>query len=1031
MISLALAGMMVFGLVSANGSSTLTVKAEETAVQFTNGDFDNFTITGEAAATEEYEWKATSYLTNGDFETGDTTGWTITMPNPDGADVGYTIKTDEWASNNTTTMFNIWNNNSAAEAFSMTQTVENVPAGTYKLSFSQEGAAMTSGLMAYIDDNAIALTATTGWDAWETVETGEITLTEAGNITVTLSGDVAAGYWGDVDNFVLMEYAKKESGDSGESGETPDTAVEADIYVEKNSAVDDDFITGMDVSSYLSVVNSGASFYDFDGNQLDNQGFFNLLKASGVNYIRVRVWNNPYDSAGNGYGGGNNDLEKAKEIGRYATNAGMKVLVDFHYSDFWADPAKQQAPKAWANMSVSEKETAVYNYTKESLQSLKDAGVDVGMVQIGNETTGGICGEYDWENMSKLFSSGAKAVREISQDILVAIHFTNPEKSGAYANYASQLNTYGVDYDVFASSYAGEYDAEDAGKWYGGSAVDNQALFDFTGHPLESLKVYNYIRTGTKTKLKVESVSVAETVVELSNAANVTLPEKVTVTYNTGAKEDYAVTWNQSELAAAIAAGIGTYEISGTYLYNNVETEVTCKLIINPDNLLAEPGFEDNLSGWTVENFNTNDSASNSRSGNGCLHFYTDTAGTEFIATQEVTLEPGIYAFSTYLQGGNAGETDIFEISAVVGDKTYTETSTVSGWKVWSNPTISNIVVKEAGTKVKVGIRVADTTAGVWGSFDDCSLIKTGELTTEESSAVCWQDAVVAAIVEEIEASANGELTIIMQNDGVDVTVLSVEILEAAREKKVDLILEMKDYRWKIKSSDISSEGLKDINLEVIFDTTAIPTEVVSTVNENAAKSMQISLTEDGTFGFTGVLGFSIDQKYSGLESTLYYYNQSGQLESSGTATVAADGAVEFSFTHASDYLLVVANVDEADSEEKDDSEETETTEETENTEDTEDTETSDDSKDDDNSGSSGNDSKDNNKKDDKNSKSDDNKTSNDGADTSSDAKQTIAVNTGDTGKIAIYAAWILLIVGVAVFGFYLFGKKEDKNQES
>jgi arabinogalactan endo-1,4-beta-galactosidase len=131
----------------------------------------------------------------------------------------------------------------------------------------------------------------------------------------------------------------------------------------------------------------------------------------------------------------------------------MKLLVDFHYSDFWADPGKQAAPLSWKNMPIEEKTEALYRFTCESLDLLKKAGVDVGMVQIGNETNGGIAGETQWENMARLFSAGAKAVRDTLPKALVALHFTNPEKPGAYAYYSQQLADYEVDYDVFASSY--------------------------------------------------------------------------------------------------------------------------------------------------------------------------------------------------------------------------------------------------------------------------------------------------------------------------------------------------------------------------------------------------------------------------------------------------------------------------------------------------------------------------------------------------------------------------------------------------
>ena len=83
-------------------------------------------------------------------------------------------------------------------------------------------------------------------------------------------------------------------------------------------------------------------YYDHDGKERD---LFAILAENGVNYIRVRVWNDPFDKDGNGYGGGNCDISTAVEIGKRATKQGMKLLVDFHYSDFWADPAKQMLPK--------------------------------------------------------------------------------------------------------------------------------------------------------------------------------------------------------------------------------------------------------------------------------------------------------------------------------------------------------------------------------------------------------------------------------------------------------------------------------------------------------------------------------------------------------------------------------------------------------------------------------------------------------------------------------------------------------------
>ena len=210
------------------------------------------------------------------------------------------------------------------------------------------------------------------------------------------------------------------------------------------------FVLGMDASAVPSLESGGIQYYNREGKQQD---VFQILADAGVNYIRVRVWNDPYDENGNGYGGGNCDIQKALEIGKRATRYGMKLLVDFHYSDFWADPGKQMAPKAWKGMTIEEKVYALYSFTCDSLEQLKKAGVDVGMVQIGNETNSGLAGETRWENMAQLFSAGARAVRDTLPDALVAVHFTNPEKVGSYEYYAKQLDKYAVDYDVFASSY--------------------------------------------------------------------------------------------------------------------------------------------------------------------------------------------------------------------------------------------------------------------------------------------------------------------------------------------------------------------------------------------------------------------------------------------------------------------------------------------------------------------------------------------------------------------------------------------------
>lgn len=214
--------------------------------------------------------------------------------------------------------------------------------------------------------------------------------------------------------------------------------------------IPDDFLMGVDVTSLIAVEKSGGIFYDARGKKCD---LLELLKDGGANSVRLRVWNDPYDEKGATYGGGIGDLNNAIEIGKRATKAGMKVLIDFHYSDFWADPNKQTAPKAWQNFSLQQKSEAIKTFTTESLQKLKDAGVNVTMVQVGNEINNGMCGEIYDEQVFTLVKAGADAVRSFDKNIQIVVHYTDP-LSVDYLDYkASLLEKYQVDYDVLATSY--------------------------------------------------------------------------------------------------------------------------------------------------------------------------------------------------------------------------------------------------------------------------------------------------------------------------------------------------------------------------------------------------------------------------------------------------------------------------------------------------------------------------------------------------------------------------------------------------
>lgn len=619
---------------------------------------------------------------------------------------------------------------------------------------------------------------------------------------------------------------------------------ESDIYVEPVDGISDDFIRGMDASAVLSVENSGARYYNFDG---EEQDVFETLAQAGVNYIRLRVWNDPYDEDGNGYGGGDNDLATAIELGKRATQYGMKVSIDFHYSDFWADPKKQFAPKAWEDMTVDEKSDALYDYTKESLKELLDAGVNVTMVQVGNEINNGMSGETEVPNVMQLLSSGSKAVREIAKeydrDIQIVLHYTNIENNDEIDTAASNLEEYGVDYDIFglsyypfwdgdnenmqtvaknlmdnygkkviiaetsylyttedgdgfgnsfdgskddlvegygatvqsqatmirdicaaanevgvagmfywegtwipvgsaeqdnsalwekygsgwASSYSIKYDPDDAGKYYGGCSWDNQAMFDFTGHPLASLNVFKYLKYGSTAPLAIDYIPDVNVSINVDD--EVSLPEKIDVVYNDRSKNTQeAVTWDEAQLAKIDTSKEGSYTVEGKM---DDGSTVTANVQVEMLNYVVNPSFEDpDTSMWNVTyNGDTDptdyqEKEDDAHSGTYAFHFWSGDSDMDFAIEQEITdLEAGSYRLSAFAQGGDMDESSELELYAIVnGEEAAAESFMLTSWADWKEPVISDININ-AGDTLTIGVRMKCNT-GSWGTVDDFTLNK-------------------------------------------------------------------------------------------------------------------------------------------------------------------------------------------------------------------------------------------------------------------------------------------------------------------
>jgi arabinogalactan endo-1,4-beta-galactosidase len=209
----------------------------------------------------------------------------------------------------------------------------------------------------------------------------------------------------------------------------------------------------MDVSTLNELEKCGAKFYD-QGREMD---LFALLASYHVNYVRLRLWNDPYSEDGKPYGGGTNDLAVTIALAKRAKACQMDFLLDYHYSDFWADPGKQFKPKAWKDYDNEALERAVYEYTKETLLALGREGVMPTMVQVGNEITNGLLWpngklpEYDVA--ARFVSAGIRAVREVDPKILVMIHLDNGGNNEMYRNWLDHYMERGEDFDVLGLSY--------------------------------------------------------------------------------------------------------------------------------------------------------------------------------------------------------------------------------------------------------------------------------------------------------------------------------------------------------------------------------------------------------------------------------------------------------------------------------------------------------------------------------------------------------------------------------------------------
>ena len=656
------------------------------------------------------------------------------------------------------------------------------------------------------------------------------------------------------------------------------TVTDATVNVKKtDKELSSDFIMGMDISSMISELESGVVYRDYEENKLETlDDICKFLADQGINHLRIRVWNNPYDADGNGYGGGNNDVEKAKQFADACRKAGIKMLVDFHCSDLWTDPGKQQAPKAWKGYTVEQKAQALTKFITDSLNTIDSSKDVVDMVQVGNETTNGFIGETNQTNMCTLFSAGAQGVKNYKEDVKVVIHLTNPEKENMTA-WAKILDENKVNYDIlatsyypywhgtltnlatefkkvketynkdvmvaetsyaytledsdghdntvrvgnndtgndttepfteqgqatairnlintvnnagglgvyywepawltvgdtrgltgdaydnqvaankalweekgsgWASSYAKEYEADDAGKWYGGSAVDNEAMFYPDGTASPSLHVWNYVKTGAVSNLvSVEKVgdNLSDTIIA---GTTYTLPETLEITYS-DKKENAQITWKEADVQKIDTNTPGIYVVNGTVALRDditrgayvgkTSADVQWTLNVKEKNLFtdsetAEFDSDENYvrEGNGLKPFPYNE---NVYSGKYALGWYSTSAEKASVTYKKnLALTKGTYTFEAKTMGE---KDDVVSLQILDTDKQvlYEDTKTLTGYTAsksgWQTPSVTFTLTEDKVVTFRIAIAMR---AEGWGAVDALYLHGDGSVEIVEPS---------------------------------------------------------------------------------------------------------------------------------------------------------------------------------------------------------------------------------------------------------------------------------------------------------
>ncbi len=207
---------------------------------------------------------------------------------------------------------------------------------------------------------------------------------------------------------------------------------------------------GMDLSFQSELEDYNINYKDANGNTVE---LLDFVASKGTNLVRLKLWHTPQD--------GENGLDDVKGYAQRIKAKNMAFLLNFHYSDYWADPSEQTPPVAWQNMTFPEVKLAIYDYTKDVVQQLKDQNTLPEIIQIGNETNSGFLWDYgrvwdsfsnNWSNYSDLVSEAIRGIKEVDSNnqVKIMLHHSDVEEAVFFFN---ELQTFNLDFDMIGLSY--------------------------------------------------------------------------------------------------------------------------------------------------------------------------------------------------------------------------------------------------------------------------------------------------------------------------------------------------------------------------------------------------------------------------------------------------------------------------------------------------------------------------------------------------------------------------------------------------